>query len=278
MISSFIITFRETLEAALVVGIVLSYLVKTQRTQHNNVVYLGVASAIVVSLIGAYLFNVLAGGFEGRAEQIFEGASMLFAVIMLTYMILWMMNQKHIATELHQKVDMELNEQHKVGLFLVVFASVLREGIETVIFLGATTFVSAGQNNILGALLGIATVIIIAYFIFIAGKKINIKIFFNVTSVFLILFAAGLVSSSIHEFQEAGILPETIEHVWNINPQVKIGGTYPIMHQEGFIGSILHSLIGYDASPSLLQLIGYLAYISLIMISWINIKKIHKTI
>lgn len=278
MISSFIITFRETLEAALVVGIVLSYLVKTKRTQHNNVVYLGVVSAIVVSLIGAYLFNVLAGGFEGRAEQIFEGSSMLFAVIMLTSMILWMMNQKHIATELHQKVDMELNEQHKAGLFLVVFASVLREGIETVIFLGATTFVSVGQNNIIGALLGIAIVIIIAYFIFIAGKKINIKIFFNVTSVFLILFAAGLVSSSIHEFQEAGILPETIEHVWNINPQVEIGGTYPIMHQEGFIGSILHSLIGYDASPSLLQLIGYLAYISLIMISWINIKKIHKAI
>jgi len=278
VIASFIITFRETLEAALVVGIVLSYLVNTQRTQHNKVVYLGVASAIVVSLIGAYLFTVLAGGFEGRAEQIFEGASMLFAVIMLTYMILWMMNQKHIATELYQKVEIELNEQHKVGLFLVVFASVLREGIETVIFLGATTFVSAGQNNILGALLGIATVIIIAYFIFIAGKKINIKIFFNITSVFLILFAAGLVSSSIHEFQEAGILPEAIEHVWNINPQVNSDGTFPLMHQEGSIGSILNSLIGYDASPSLLQLIGYLAYISLIMISWINIKRIHKTI
>jgi high-affinity iron transporter len=278
VIASFIITFRETLEAALVVGIVLSYLVNTQRTQHNKVVYLGVASAIVVSLIGAYLFNVLAGGFEGRAEQIFEGASMLFAVIMLTYMILWMMNQKHIATELHQKVEIELNEQHKVGLFLVVFASVLREGIETVIFLGATTFVSAGQNNILGALLGIATVIIIAYFIFIAGKKINIKIFFNVTSVFLILFAAGLVSSSIHEFQEAGILPEAIEHVWNINPQVNSDGTFPLMHQEGSIGSILNSLVGYDASPSLLQFIGYLAYISLIMISWINIRRIHKII
>ena len=278
MIASFIITFRETLEAALVVGIVLSYLVNTQRTQHNKVVYIGVASAIVVSLIGAYLFNVLAGGFEGRAEQIFEGASMLFAVIMLTYMILWMMNQKHIATELHQKVEIELNEQHKVGLFLVVFASVLREGIETVIFLGATTFVSAGQNNILGALLGIATVIIIAYFIFIAGKKINIKIFFNITSVFLILFAAGLVSSSIHEFQEAGILPEAIEHVWNINPQVNSDGTFPLMHQEGSIGSILNSLVGYDASPSLLQFIGYLAYISLIMISWINIRRIHKII
>ena len=278
MISSFIITFRETLEAALVVGIVLSYLVKTQRTQHNNVVYFGVASAIVASVIGAFLFNVLAGGFEGRAEQIFEGVAMFFAVIMLTYMILWMMNQKHIATELHEKVEIELKEQHKVGLFLLVFASVLREGIETVIFLGATTFVSAGQNNILGALLGIATVIVIAYFIFIAGKKIDIKIFFNVTSVFLVLFAAGLVSSSIHEFQEAEILPETIEHVWDLNPQVNIDGTFPLMHQKGFIGSMLHSLIGYDASPSLLQVIGYLAYISLIIILWINIKRIHKVI
>jgi high-affinity iron transporter len=278
MLSSFIITFRETLEAALVVGIVLSYLSKTQRTQHNKVVYLGVVSSIIASLIGALLFNVLAGGFEGRAEQLFEGVAMFFAVVMLTYMILWMMNQKHIATELHQKVEIELKEQHKVGLFLLVFASVLREGIETVIFLGATTFVSAGQNNILGALLGIVTVIIISYLIFIAGKKIDIKKFFTVTSVFLILFAAGLVASSIHEFQEAGVLPETIEHIWNINPPVNMNGTFPLMHQEGFIGSILHSLIGYDASPSLLQVIGYLAYISLIIILWINIKRIHKAI
>src|SRR3989338_6827933 len=126
MISSFIITFRETLEAALIVGIILGYLIKTKREKYNNVVYLGIISAIVASIIGAFLFNSLAGGFEGRAEEIFEGVAMLFAAFLTTFMIIWMLKQKHIVLDLHKRVDQEVGEQHKAGLFLLVFISVLR--------------------------------------------------------------------------------------------------------------------------------------------------------
>src|SRR3989338_8742409 len=151
VLSSFIITFRETLEAALIFGIILSYLIKTKRERYNNIVYLGIASAIIASIIGSFLFNSLAGGFTGRAEEIFEGISMIFAALLITFMILWMLKQKHIVLELHEKVGREIKEQHKVGLFLLVFASVLREGIETVIFLRAASFASAAENNVVGA-------------------------------------------------------------------------------------------------------------------------------
>ena len=91
MIANFIITFRETLEAALIVGIILGYLVRTKQTKYNKTVYMGVVTGIIASIIGAFLFVRLAGGFEGKAEQIFEGITMLFGAFLLTTMILWMM-------------------------------------------------------------------------------------------------------------------------------------------------------------------------------------------
>jgi len=278
MISSFIITFRETLEAALVVGIVLAYLVKTKKEKYNPIVYIAVVSAVIASILGAFLFNALAGGFEGRAEQIFEGISMLFAAFLLTFMILWMMKQKHIVVELHKKVSTELKERHKFGLFSLVFISVLREGIETVIFLGAASFIAAGSNSAIGAVLGIIGAIILGYMLFVLSKRIDIKKFFNVTSVLLVLFAAGLVAHGVHEFEEAGIIPIVVEHVWDINPLQNPDGSYPALHENGAIGSILKGLLGYNGNPSLIEVLSYFAYIILILILWKNIERIHKVI
>lgn len=278
MISSFIITFRETLEAALIVGIILTYLIKTKREKYNNIVYIGIVSAIVASIIGAFLFNAFAGGFTGRAEEIFEGIAMIFAAFLITFMILWMLKQKHIVIDLHKKVESKIKEQQKVGLFLLVFISVLREGIETVIFLGTASFVATTENSIFGALLGITFAIVLGYLIFVGGKKINIKAFFNVTSIILILFAAGLVAHGIHEFEEAKIIPTYIEHIWDINPLVNPDGSYPILHEKGAVGSILTGLFGYNGNPSLTEVIAYITYLVWIIFLWKNINKIHKVI
>ena|SRR3989338_1631334 len=277
MISSFVITFRETLEAALIVGIILAYLVKTKKERYNNIVYIAIVSAVAASIISALLFNAFAGGFEGRAEQIFEGVSMLFASFLLTFMILWMLKQKHIVTDLHKKVSIELKEEHKFGLFSLVFISVLREGIETVIFLGAAKLASS-DNNIIGASLGIIFAIIFGYILFVIGKKIDIKMFFNITSILLILFAAGLVAHGIHEFQEAGVLPTYIEHVWDINPKQNPDGSYPLLHENGFIGGLAKDLFGYNGNPSLLEVISYIGYLIVIGILWKNINRIHRII
>lgn len=274
---NFIITFRETLEVALIVGIILSYLSRTKQTKYNNVVYIGIISGIVASIIGALLFTKIAGGFTGRAEEIFGGITMLVGALLLTTMILWMMKQKHIARELEYRVSEELAEVHKSGLFLLVFIAVLKEGIETVIFLGAMSFVST-DNNMIGALAGITAAIFLGYVIFVGSMKINIKKFFNVTSVLLILFAAGLVAHGIHELQEAKIIPTVIEHVWNINPPVNIDGSYPILHENGKIGSILVGLFGYNGSPSLIEVLSYFVYLVLVFVLWRNIEKVHKVI
>lgn len=267
MIASFIITFRETLEAALIVGIIIGYLAKTKQTKYNNIVYVGVTAGIVASIIASFLFNSLAGGFTGRAEEIFEGVAMLVGAFLITTMILWMMKQSHIATDLERKVARELSQAHKFGLFGLVFISVLREGIETVIFLGAANFVSA-ENNLLGALLGITSAVILGYAIFVGSMKIKLKKFFNITSIILVLFAAGLVAHGIHELQEAKIVPTIIEHVWDINPPVNQDGSYPLLHEKGFIGSILKSLLGYNGNPSLIEVASYLTYMFLFFILW----------
>ncbi len=277
MISSFIITFRETLEAALIIGIILSYLIRTKQTRYNNIVYMGAVFGIIASIIGALLFINIAGGFEGRAEQIFEGITMLFGAFLLTTMILWMMKQKHIARELEQRVSKEIYEAHRIGLFLLVFVSVLREGIETVIFLGAASFVST-NNNLIWASAGVIAAIFLGYAVFVGSMKINLKKFFNLTSILLILFAAGLVAHGIHELQEAEIAPAVIEHVWDINPQLNSDGSYPLLHEKGYAGSILKGLFGYNGDPSLIEVLSWFGYLILVFVLWRNIEKVHKVI
>ena len=279
MIASFIITFRETLEAALVVGIILSFLARTKQAKYNNVVYVGIAFGLIASIIGALIFVNIAGGFEGKAEEIFEGATMLVGSVLLTTMILWMMKQRHVALELEKKVKKEVFESHKLGLFLLVFVAIFREGIETVIFLESSSFASNG-GSIIGGLAGIAIAIFLGYLIFVSSMKISIKKFFAVTNILLILFAAGLVAHGIHEFQEAGIIPSLIEEAWNINPAAPLAekGIYPPLHENGNIGSILKGLFGYNGNPALIEILAYLAYLAFVFVLWKNVKKVHKVI
>ena len=271
MIASFIITFREALEAALIVGIVLSYLARTRQTRYRSLVFLAVGAAAAASLAGAALFTTLAGGFTGRAEQIFEGATMLLGAALLTTMILWMMQQRGIAAELSARVATEVAEAHRLGLFLLVFVSVLREGIETVIFLGAVS-VAAG-SSLFGALAGLLSAGVLGYLIFAGSRRLELKTFFTVTSVLLILFAAGLVAQGVHELQEAGILPVLVEHVWDIKPPLNADGSYPPLHENGYVGSILKSLLGYNGNPSLWEVASYVLYLLLVFGLWRRIGR-----
>lgn len=271
MLSSFIITFREALEVSLIVGIILSYLAKTKETKYNPIVYLGIVAGIIASILGAFLFSTFAGGFEGRAEEIFEGITMFVGAFLLTTMILWMMRQRQVAQQLEEKVAAHISKALRVELFLLVFFAVLREGIETVIFLNAANFISA-ENNLFGAILGIIAAIILGYLMFVASVKIPLKRYFTVTSVLLLLFAAGLVAHGVHEFEEAGIFNPMIEHVWDLNPPVNSDGSYPLLHEKGYIGSILVGLFGYNGNPSLLEVLSYVGYLLVLGILWKRMK------
>ena len=257
MISSFIIMFRETLEAALIIGILLSYLNKTEQSKYNPIIYLSTAAGILMSIIGAYIFTSIAGGFEGRAEEIFEGIVMLVGAALLTTMILWMMKQQHSAAIIEEKAERYISKGKLVSLSLLVFVSVLREGIESVIFLGALNFSSG--SSITGASLGIITAVILGFLIFMGSRKISLKFFFSATNILLILFAAGLVAHGIHELQEAFLLPVFIEHLWDINH---------LLHEKGTLGGIVKGLFGYNGNPSLIEVASYSLYIIIAVFFW----------
>ncbi len=263
-IAGFLITFRETLEAALIVGIILSYLVRTKQEQYAKVVYVGIGAGVVASIAAAILFTAIAGGFEGATEQLFEGTTMLVGAFLITFMILWLMKQERIAAKLREKVGVEVSEQHRFGLFLLVFVSVLREGIETVLFLGAASFAGEGYS-IMGSLAGIIAAVFLGFLLFVEMLKINLKKVFLVTGILLVLFSAGLVAHGVHEFQEAGVLPVFVEHVWDINPPLNPDGSYPLLHEKGDLGGIAKGLFGYNGNPSLVEVISYAGYVAIIL-------------
>jgi len=275
VLSSFLITSRETLEAALVIGIVLAYLNRTNNQEYKKTVYYGIFFGLLLSILSAVLFTVFAGGFDGRTEQIFEGSTMLFASVLLTTMILWMMKQKKVAQEIENKVAAHLekanfNQAYAYGLFFLILLAVLREGVETVIFFGALNYASG--ISFIGATLGVITAVAMGYLFFVGSKRINLKKFFNISSIILILFAAGLVAHGIHEFQEAAVIPYVVKEVWDINPAVAIEGVYPALHEKGLIGSFLSGLFGYNGNPSLLEVMFYTGYLGIIFLIYRRIE------
>jgi high-affinity iron transporter len=270
---SSIITFRETLEAALIIGIVLAFLYKTQQTQYSKYAYWGVIAAVICSIAVAGAWIFLIGEFEGVNEQLFEGTMMIVGAALISWMIFWMMQQRHITQDIENEVKHSIEHHNAFAIGVLVFISVLREGVETVIFLGTLTLKDGVGVSMLGAAIGIVIAAIFGYALFRHFLKIKLKTVFNVTSILLILFAAGLVAHGVHEFEEAGVVPIVIEHVWDINPPLNADGTYPLLHEKGIIGGIAVGLFGYNGNPSLIEVLAYLAFIALMCLLWQKYSK-----
>jgi high-affinity iron transporter len=271
MTASFLITFRETLEAALIIGIIWGYLARTNNRHYFSVIVKGTVAGILASILGAVVFEVVAGGFEGRTEKLFEGFTMLIGGGLLSTMILWMMT-RNIASEMESNVAVAVGSANKTTLFLLVFFSIWREGIETVLFLSGAGMMDSNYG-LLGGILGIAVALFAGWAFFKGTMKLNIKTVFNVSNVLLIFFAAGLFAHGVHELQEAGALPIFIEQVWDINPVAVAGGDYPLLHEKGAIGSIFKGVFGYNGNPSLLEAIIYLIYLLATAALWGSIAK-----
>jgi high-affinity iron transporter len=268
MFAAFLLSLREGLEAALVIGIVLGALRKINRPDLKPAVWAGVISAVIVSLLAGVLLTVLGMSFDGLGEEIFEGFTMLLAAGILTWMIFWMNRQGRY---LRADVESEVQKSAVAGsqpraLFGLAFLAVVREGIELALFLTATGFVARAGQTLIGGLLGLAAAIVLGWLLFSTTLRLDLRRFFRVTGVLLILFAAGLVAHGVHEFNEAGWIPSVVEHVWNVNPWLDENSTF---------GSILKSLFGYNGNPSLTELLAYLAYFALI---FVGLKRQNKTL
>jgi len=252
LIPSFLITLREGIEAALIVGIILSYLKKVGAGQLARPVYVGVGAGVLASVGAGVLFTAVSVEFEGRFEQVFEGATMLLAAAILTSMIVWMQRNSNAYSEsLRKKVQVALSTKETYGLAALAFVSIFREGIETVLFLGSASFTSSGVQVLIGGAIGLTAALLIGLAILRYSVKLDLKAFFSITGILLILFAAGLVAHGIHEFEEAGLVPPVVAHVYDINW---------LIDDHSDLGLMLTALFGYNGNPSLTEMLGYVGY------------------
>ncbi len=270
MLAAAVIGFREGLEAALIVGIILGYLRKTGQSARNRSALAGVAAAIALSIALAVVITLIGAELEGQAEQLFEGTTMFVAVAILTWMLIWMRTQsRKLKSSLEHEMADAINGGQSRGLFAVTFIAVFREGVETALLLSAAAFATSGLDTLVGSLLGLVLAVIVGYLLYGATLRLNLRTFFNVTSALLLIFAAGLFAHGIHEYQEAGLLPVIIEHVWD---------TSAILSQSSTLGELLSAIVGYTAAPSLLEVAGYLAYwgFALVGVPWLVNRKIER--
>ena len=264
MFPAAVLAFREGLEAALILGIVLSVLGRVGRSDRARAVWLGAGLAVLISVAIGIGLHALGVAFEGRAEEIFEGIAMLLAAGVLTWMIFWMARQ---GRTLQEDLERDVRQAARFGgmwaLFSLAFVAVVREGIELALFLTAAAFSASAGATLIGGLLGLAAAALAGWLIFATTARLNVRAFFSVTSILLILFAAGLMAHGVHEFNEAGLVPAGIEHVWDTNP---------VLDEGSGAGQLLKALLGYNGNPSLTEVMAYVAYWAVLLFALWRIR------
>jgi high-affinity iron transporter len=248
MVAAALLAFREGLEAALILGIVLSVLGRVGRQDRALGVWLGAAIAALISIgVGITLHRL--------------GVAMLLAATVLTWMIFWMARQ---GRDLHACLERDVRKAARIGgtwaLFSLAFLAVLREGIELALFLTAAAFTATAGATLVGGIIGLSAAAAVGWLLFATTARLNVRAFFRVTSALLILVAAELVAHGVHEFNEAGIVPSVVEHVWDTNP---------VLDEGSGTGQILKAMIGYNGNPSLTEVIAYIGYwLALLLLLW----------
>ena len=217
MLEAFIITLREGVEAALIIGITLAYLAKIGRPELRKSVYAGLGAAFVGSIAVAILLSR-----THLNEDVFEGWVMLAAAFFVVTMIVFMMRTgRKLKGEIEGKVGLLAGEGSWVGLFFFVFLMVFREGVETVLMLGAVTLNTTELLSFMGTLLGVAAAVLFGVMFVKGSVRINLQKFFRITTVILFFVAAQLIISGLHELSEFGVLPSSRREMALIGPIVR---------------------------------------------------------
>ena len=258
---------REGVEAALIVSIILAYLAKTGNQRHFGTIWLGAGAAVAVSIaIGLILFITI-GGFEEQAELIFEGFAMVIAAAVVTWMLFWMRRTAaNIKGELHAGVDRALVDGGVFGLAILAFTAVIREGIETALFLmgQATAAGTEATSTLVGAIIGLLIAVGIGYGLYRGARVVNLRTFFQWTGIALVFIAAGLLSHGIHEFIEAGWIGFGTATAFDISG-ILPHEAEPANGALGVIGSILRALVGYTSTPEWITFVAWLGYILVVL-------------
>ena len=250
---------REGVEAALIVSIILAYLARTGNVRHAPKIWTGVVAAVGLSLVLGVGIYVSIGELPAPYEQLFEGITLLVAAGVVTWMLFWMRRQAAaVGGELRAAVDRVLSEGGAFGLAILAFTAVVREGIETALFLvGQATTASRGADGgalsvVAGAVIGLLLATAIGYGLYKGSRRIDLSAFFRWTGIALIVIAAGLLSVAVHEFIEIGLIPFGAQTAYDISA---------ILPHDRGVGQFLRALVGYSSSPEVTTLVVHVAYL-----------------
>ena len=267
MLATLVIFLREGIEASMIVAILLAYLDRLGRRDHFKDVFLGVGAALLIATGGGVAAYLTIRSYDGsRAQTIFETGTFILAAAVLTYMTFWMRDHaRSISTELRSKTDAALDGRARWSLGLLAFQAVGREGLETVVFTLAIIFSTSTANALTGAAIGLAGALVIAFFIYRLGHKLNLAKFFTVIGCLLMVFAAGLLADTVENLQELGWVKVLDAPMWH---------TGRILSEDSSFGDVLHSFFGYSDSPTPLQLIVYVAYLAIVMAAFLGLLRL----
>lgn len=250
---------REGVEAALIVSIIAAYLVKTGGRAQLPRIWAGTGAAIATSVaVGAILW-VTIGGLKEPYEQIFEGIAMALAAGVVTWMLFWMRRQASgIKGELQAQVDAAA-QGGTWALAILAFTAVIREGIETSLFLvgQATSADTAAPLVVLGAVVGLAIAALLGVGFYRGSRRLNLARFFRWTGIALVFIAAGLLSHAVHEFIEIGAIRVATATAFDISGVLPHEGDGPV----ALFGSFLRALFGYSSSPEVITFAVWLVYV-----------------
>jgi high-affinity iron transporter len=274
LIPTFVIFLREGIEASMIIAILMSYLSQIGKREHFRDVYLGVAAAFVLIILGGFAAYFFISHYSGsNVQAYFETATYVIAAAFLTGMTFWM--HKHARTmsrELQSRSDIALSKGTRTGISILSFQAVGREGLETMVFTLAIIFASQRQAGtpvhgkllLVGAALGLLVALAIAYSMYKLGAKLNLRRFFRVLGILLMFFAAGLLTDAVQNLQRLGWLPFGTHVMWDTSRALTEGSNF---------GDVLHSLVGYADHPTVLQGIVWLLYVATSIVIFIVLSR-----
>ncbi len=266
MVATLVIFLRESLEASIIVSILLAYLNRAGHRKHFRDVFIGVGLGVGLAAAGGVAAYLTLKNYAGsRVQTIFETVTYLLAAVVLTYMTFWMRSHSRtMSADLRRRADAALTRGARGGLTLLAFQAVGREGLETVVFTLAIVFATSTSGALGGAVIGLVAGLMVAFAIYRLGHRIDLGRFFKVVGAVLMVFAAGLLVDAVQNMQELRWIPYLLHPLWD---------TGSTLRESSALGDLAHAFFGYADKPSLLQLVVYAAYLALAVGSFLYLER-----